>query len=125
MQIDQRGASKRSCGTYQNILIDNMVLNDARDNRRNLACGWIDVKEAYDTLGHVWITRMMHIYRFPEKLTNVSKIIELWNVRLVVPLENSDIISEPISIKTGVLQGDVICTNLLYILSHKIPSLGS
>ena len=118
MQIDQRGAKENCSGTYQNILIDNMVLTDAHDNRRNLACAWVDVKKAYDSLSHSWIEKMLEIHRFPSKLRAcISNIMKAWNVVLVVPLEQGDVLSEPIPIANGVLQGDTVCPNL-YTLSR-------
>ena len=44
--MDQKGAKDKSSGTLENLLIDDMVLKDAHDNKRNLSCGWIDVKKA-------------------------------------------------------------------------------
>ena len=40
----------------------------------------------------------------------------MWNTKLIIPLENEDVYSDPIQIKTGVFQGDVISGNL-YTLS--------
>ena len=117
MQMDQRGAKEKCNGTFQNILIDNMILNDAHDNKRNLCCGWVDAKKAYDSLSHRWIEKMLLIHRFPKKLTNVkTKIINSWSVKLITPLEDGDVMSERIRIRNGVLQGDIICPDL-YVLS--------
>ena len=117
MQMDQRGAKIKCSGTLQNLLIDNMVLNDAHDHHRNLSCGWVDVSKAYDSLSHKWIEKMLEIHRFPMKIALViSKIISTWNTKLIIPLENEDVYSDPIQIKTGVFQGDVISGNL-YTLS--------
>ena len=52
MQLDQRGSKEKCSGTVENLLIDDMVLKDARDNKRNLSCCWVDVKKAYDSLSH-------------------------------------------------------------------------
>ena len=30
-----------------NLLIDEVVMEDAKDRRRNMACAWIDVRKAY------------------------------------------------------------------------------
>ena len=115
--MDQRGAKSKCSGTFQNILIDDMVLKDAHDNKRNLTCSWVDISKAFDSLSHSWIVKMLEIHRFPSKLTSViAKIMSSWNIRLVIPLAEHDVISEPIFIKSGVLQGDVICPNL-YTLS--------
>ena len=111
--MDQRGAKDKSSGTLENLLIDDMVLKDAHDNKRNLSCGWIDVKKAYDTLSHTWVKKMLAVHRFPMKLQAVlGKIMDSWNTVLVVPLQNENITSPPIKITNGVLQGDVISGNL-------------
>jgi hypothetical protein len=84
-----------------------MVLNDAHDKKKNLCCAWVDVRKAYDSLSH----------RFPLKLQKVlMKIIERWNILLMIPLEHLDVVTEPIYVKNGVLQGDPISADL-YTLS--------
>ena len=100
MQMDQRGAKEKCSGTLENLLIDDMVLKDSRDNKRNLSCCWIDVRKAYDSLSHSWMKKMLEIHRFPVKLQNViGKIMDAWNIILVVPLEGEDIMSEHICCK--------------------------
>ena len=117
MQRSQRGAKNKCSGTFQNILIDDMILKDAHDNKRNLSCSWVDVSKAFDSLSHSWIEKVLKIHRFPTKLTSVIvKVMSSWSVRLVIPLAERDVISDPISIISGGLQGDVITPNL-YTLS--------
>ena len=113
MQLDQRGAKANCSGTSDNLQIDDMVLKDTHDNKRNLSCGWVDVKKAYDSVSHSWILKMLAIHRFPLKLQHiVAKIMKSWNTVLVVPLENEDKESSPISITNGVFQGDVYSGDL-------------
>ena len=113
MQIDQRGAKEKCSGTLENLLIDDMILKDARDNKRYLSCCWIDVRKAYDSLSHSWAKKMLDIHRFPVKLQIVlGKLMNNWNTVLVVPLEKEDYTSEPIRITNGVFQGDVISGDL-------------
>ena len=108
MQMDQRGAKEKCSGTVENLIIDDMVLKDAHDNKRNLSCCWVDVRKAYDSLSHSWMKKMLQIHRFPIKLQRIiGEIMNKWNTVLVVPLENGDVISGPISITNGVFQGDV------------------
>ena len=45
-----------------------------------------------------------------------TKIIERWNILLVIPRETLDVVTEPIYVKNGVLQGDPISADL-YTLS--------
>ena len=104
---------EKCSGTLENLLIDDMILKDARDNKRNISCCWIDVKKAYDSLSHSWIKKMLYIHRFPVKLQNViGKLMDNWNTVLVVPLEKEDFTSTRIRITNGVFQGDVISGDL-------------
>ncbi len=108
MQIDQRGAKEKCSGTLENLLIDDMVLKDAHDNKRNLSCCWIDVKKAYDSLSHSWLIRMLEIHRLPVKFIKaVEEIVKNWNTVLIVPLKDKDYQSDPINITNGLFQGDV------------------
>ena len=109
LQMDQRGAKENCSGTHENLLIDSMVLKDARDKLRNLACVWVDVRKAYDSLSHSWALKMLEIHKFPTKLQNVIReIMSNWNTVLIVPLEDADFASDPIQITNGVFQGDVL-----------------
>ena len=102
-QMDQRGAKEKCSGTHENLLIDNMVLKDARDNRKNLSCCWIDVRKVYDSLSHSWTKKMLEIHRFPLKLRHtIEEIMKNWNTVLVVPMEEGDHLSKPIPITNGV-----------------------
>ena len=55
LQIDQRGAKANCSGTSDNLLISDMILRDARYNRKNMSCAWLDVKKAYDSVSHKWL----------------------------------------------------------------------
>ena len=113
MQIDQRGAKEKCAGTVNNLLLDDMVLKDAQANRKNLACAWVDVRKAYDSLSHSWIKRVLEIHRLPTKLqTAICKIVDSWNIVLIIPLEGTVEETQPIHVTNGVLQGDSICPEL-------------
>ena len=117
MQVDQRGAVEKCSGTLNNLLIDDMILKDAHDNKKNLSCAWIDVRKAYDSLSHSWLKRILEVHRIPTKLKVViSSIISQWNTVLIIPTKEGIIRTDPIKITNGVLQGDTICPTL-YTLS--------
>ena len=121
MQMDQRGAKEKCSGTHQNLLIDDMVLKDAQQNKRNLATAWIDIRKAYDSLSHTWLIKCLNIHRFPVKLVNtIISVINSWSVRLVVPLEKEDALTDLIPIRNGLLQGDSICANLFTLALNPV-----
>ena len=120
MQIDQRG-SKRDCsGTTDNLMIDDMVLRDARTHTRNLYCFWVDVKKAFDSVSHAWITFMLSLHRLPLKLVKLLvNIIKSWNLVLVIPTKDGDVETENIPLRNGILQGDSFCPTLYIQHSQK------
>ena len=56
---EQKGAKVGCSGTIDNLLIDRMVCEDSKRNKRNLSMAWIDVKKAYDSVYHKWLVEMM------------------------------------------------------------------
>ena len=46
MQIDQRGCTTNSMGCIDNLIIDKTTLEEAKDRRKDISCGWIDLKKA-------------------------------------------------------------------------------
>lgn len=121
MQIDQRGAKASCNGTAENLLIDGMVLNDARSNSRNLSCAWIDIRKAYDNLSHQWIIKTLNIHRIPTKLSNtIQNIVKSWSVKLMIPTQSNLTESSIISFKRGILQGDSMCPKLFTMALNPI-----
>ena len=82
---EQRGAKVGCSGTTDNLLIDRMVCEDSKRNKRNLSMAWIDVKKAYDLIDHKWLVEMMVVHRFPDWVGKmVSRLCATWNTRIVV-----------------------------------------
>lgn len=55
MPLDQRGGMPGSMGRIDNLLIYKAILEDATKNSKNLSCTFIDLKEAFDSVSHVWL----------------------------------------------------------------------
>ena len=45
---EQKGCRKESRGTTELLYLDQLILNESKTRRRNLAMSWIDNKKAYD-----------------------------------------------------------------------------
>ena len=52
---EQKGCSKRSRGTKDQLLIDKAVLKEAKKAKRCLSMAWIDYRKAYDMVPHAWL----------------------------------------------------------------------
>ena len=124
MQIDKRGARRECSGTTDNLLIDDMVLRDARLHNRNLFCFWIDVKKAFDSVSHSWLISMLSLHRLPLKLVKLLvDIIHKWNLTLVIPTEDGEIETENIFLKNGIMQGDSVCPTLYTMIKNPVSWL--
>ena len=103
----QRGAKQKCNGTAENLLLDSVVLRDVKLHQRKLSVAWIDVREAYDSVNHGWIRKILEVHRLPDKLTAaIRNIIHNWNVIVLIPTING----------TEKSEGDSIC-GCLYTMS--------
>ena len=59
---EQKGCRKGSRGTAELLYIDEHVLNESKNRRKNLAMAWIDYKKAYDMVPQSWITNCLKMY---------------------------------------------------------------
>ena len=50
--LEQKGCLHRSRGTKDQLLIDKLILCDAKRKRKNLCMAWIDFKKAFDSVPH-------------------------------------------------------------------------
>ena len=122
MQIDQRGAKEKSSGTVSNLLVDDMVLRDARLHHRIVFCYWVDVRKAFDSVSHSWLIKMLVIHRFPTKLVTLfTSIMQNWSVRIAIPVKDGYVESAVIFLTNGILQGDSYCPDL-YMLTMNAQS---
>ena len=68
-----------------NQLIDRTVTLDCHRERRNLSMAWIDVKKAYNSVGHGWLNGVILLHRSPVWLCRViAKLCRSWNTRVLV-----------------------------------------
>ena len=86
-----------------NPLIDRTVTSDCHRERRNLSMAWIDVKKAYNSVGHGWLNGVILLHRSPVWLCRViAKLCRSWNTRVLVVTRKRKETSEPIRFNKGV-----------------------
>jgi len=51
--------------------MDKVLTADSKRRKTNLAMGWIDYKNAYDTVPHSWTIQSMELHNIDHKIINL------------------------------------------------------
>ena len=54
----QLGTSSRVLGTVDQLIIDNAIIDEVRNQQRYLALAFYDYQKAYDIVRHDWMIRV-------------------------------------------------------------------
>ena len=108
---EQKGNRRKSRGTKDQLLIDKMILRNAKRRKTNLHVAWIDYKKAFDSLPHSWITKSLAILGVSSNIRQSLKTaMSSWNTLLTV---NGQILGQ-VNIRRGIFQGDSL-SPLLFV----------
>ena len=64
----QKGYRPGSQGCKEQLLIDSVILRQAKISHRNIYTTFIDYKKAFDSVPHSWLIDTLHIYKIPPTL---------------------------------------------------------
>ena len=85
LPVEQRGCVPGSLGCREQLLIDHMILHNARTRQRNLSMAYIDFRKAYDSVSHGWIFAMLEIFKFHKNIVNtLRRCMAQWQTRMHV-----------------------------------------
>ena len=113
--LEQARGKKGSWGCADQLLINKMILEQVRNNRRNLLMMWFDYKKVFGSVPHDWIIKALHLAKVPSKIINaISKLMKVWATKIILRAENETIETRIKNYLTGVLQGD--CLSLLLFI---------
>ena len=102
----QLGTCSGVLGTVDQLIIDNAIMCEVRNQRRNLAIAFYDYQKGYNIIRHNWMARVYQWIEASEEVVNIMvKLMEGWKSRLEVT-EDRKVLGRKISIKKGFLQGD-------------------
>ena len=115
--MEQAGGKKHSWGCPEQFLINKMVLDQVKQQRKNLFMMCFDYRKAFDSVPHSWIIKALHLAKVPEKVLNaILRLKELWATKVNLLAEGTNIKTESLNHLTGVLQGHCLSL-MLFILS--------
>ena len=94
-------------GCIDQLLINSAILDDAKQNQKNLSLAWIDYQKAFDSVPHEWIIECLKIHNFDDITINFFRqTMDKWKTTLMFGNKEIERATEDISINTGIFQGD-------------------
>ena len=93
--------------TADQLIIDNAIMYEVRNQKRNLAVAFYDYQKEHNMVRHDWMTRVYQWMGVPEKVVNVIvKLMEGWKTRLKITEDGNVLTNRKIDIRKWFLQGD-------------------
>ena len=81
-----------------------------------MACTWVDVHKAYDSIDHKVLLVVLQMHKFPVTLINaIMKVLKGTSTRLVADTKTGKETSSRIYLKKAFLLGDSLCPRLFTI----------
>ena len=106
---EQKRCRKGSRVTAELLYIDQHILNESKNRRKNLAMAWIDNKKAYES----WIRNCLKMYKISHEIKNfIEKTMTNWRVELTAGGKSLD----ETKIQRGIIQGYAL-SPLLFIIA--------
>ena len=113
MPKEQKGCSRGSRGTKDQLLIDKTILKNAKLKKKNLDMIWIDYKKAYDSVPHSWILESLNTIKVNTEIREfLQKVMKQWRTELMIENESCGLCN----IRSGIFQGDSL-SPLLFIVA--------
>ena len=110
---EQKGCRKGSRGTNDLLYIDQRMMKEAKQRRKNLAMAWLDYCKAYDLVPHSWLSECMHMFGIA---SNVEKMLTAsmqgWRTELTCCNE----LLGQVRFRRGIFQGDSL-SPLLFVIA--------
>ena len=89
------------------MIIDQLIMGQAKKNNRKLCTVYIDYQKAYDSVPHTWLVKSLRIYGIEPKIINfLSTMMQKWSTIIHIRGQKEAVRTEPITIKRGLYQGD-------------------
>ena len=120
---EQKGCSKGTKGCKEQLIIDQVILEQAYRNNRNLYAAYIDYQKAFDSVPHNWILKTLRMYKVIDQIVNFLKeSMTKWRTKLYFMSDTRQEISRTIGIKCGIFQLDCLSPLLVCIAMNPLSN---
>jgi hypothetical protein len=104
---EQNGCRNKAYGCKEQLVIDQLIMEQARTSNRKLCTAYIDYQKAYDSVPHSWLVKSLEIYKVDSKIIKCLRSMMLkWSTIIQVRGQKEVVNTEPIRIRRGIYQGD-------------------
>ena len=115
--IEQAAGKRGSWGCTDQLLINKMVYEEVKTNRRNLATAWLDYKKAFDSVSHTWLIKSLELAKIPTKIIDaIKRLMNKWRTKVYLYGEKVELETGFIEYLRGILQGDTLSL-ILFVLT--------
>ena len=117
---NQRGFNKTS-GTHINTALLDCILHEAKVNKTTVAIVFLDIKKAFDNIGHDHLSKTLMALPLPTKLRNLIINLQLNNTTQIT---SQGCKTKPIILARGVMQGSPLSPALFNLtIDHILNDL--
>ena len=100
---EQKGNRRNTRGTKDQLLIDKMILKNAKRRHTNLSVAWIDYKKAFDSVPHSWISKVLDMLGINNSIRKFLHVaMGSWKTLITVMGH----VMGQVNIRRGLFQGD-------------------
>ena len=105
------------------LLINETIVNDAKQKRSNLITVWLDYKKPFDSILHTWLIKALHLEKLPIQLINaIETLTQCWHTRVTLNSESETLTTNIIKFLKGIFQGDSLSVSLFVICLNPLHS---
>lgn len=106
---EQKGCRRGSRGCKEQLVIDSVVMGNAKRKKQDLFMAYIDYQKAFDSVPHTWLLQVLKIYRVQNHIIDfLSHSMTRWNTTLLLKGPELVINAGEINIRRGIFQGDAL-----------------
>ncbi|XP_030749987.1 uncharacterized protein LOC115877806 [Sitophilus oryzae] len=121
MTQEQKGCRRKAQGCKDQLIIDAVIMEHAKKNKRDLHTAFIDYQKAFDSVPHSWLIESLRLYKIDTQIvTLLESLMNSWKTNLILNNQTTDI---SIHIKRGIFQGDALSSLWFCIALNPLSSM--